>query len=107
MFAKNLEGYDGENVELSCMYTEQESTIQADAVVMVTARLPNDDLYYELEGLMEAGEAGSVKTITRIGDCEAPAPIVSAVHSGRRFAMDLVDDSGVDYYRKRDANFID
>jgi len=107
MFAKNLEGYDGENVELSCMYTEQESTIQADAVVMVTARLPNDDLYYELEGLMEAGEAGSVKTITRIGDCEAPAPIVSAVHSGRRFAMDLDDESGVDYYRKRDANFID
>ncbi len=107
MFSKNLEGYDGENVELSCMYTEQESTIQADAVVMVTARLPKDDLYYELESLMEAGEAGSVKTITRIGDCEAPAPIVSAVHSGRCFAMDLDDDSGVDYYRKRDANFID
>ncbi len=107
MFSKNLEGYDGENVELSCMYTEQESTIQADAVVMVTARLPKDDLYYELESLMEAGEAGSVKTITRIGDCEAPAPIVSAVHSGRCYALDLDDDSGVDYYKKRDANFID
>ncbi|MCP4412920.1 MAG: FAD-dependent oxidoreductase [Gammaproteobacteria bacterium] len=107
MFSKNLEGYDGENVELSCMYTEQESTIQADAVVMITARLPKDDLYYDLERLMEAGKTGSTKTITRIGDCEAPAPIVSAVHSGRRYAMDLDDNSGIDYYRRRDANFVD
>jgi len=107
MFSKNLEGYDGENVELSCMYTEQESSIQADAVVMVTARLPKDDLYYDLQRLMEAGKAGSTKSITRIGDCEAPAPIVSAVHSGRRYAMDLDDNSGIDYYRRRDANFID
>ncbi|MCP3675184.1 MAG: FAD-dependent oxidoreductase [Gammaproteobacteria bacterium] len=107
MFSKNLEGYDGEDVELSCMYTEEESSIKADAVVMVTARLPKDQLYYDLERLMEEGKAGNTKTITRIGDCEAPAPIVSAVHSGRRYALDLDDTSGIDYYRKRDVNFRD
>jgi len=55
---------------------------------------------------MEDGKAGRTKSITRIGDCEAPSPIVSAVHSGRRYGMDLDDTSGIDYYRRRDANFI-
>jgi len=56
---------------------------------------------------MEQGNAGATKTISRIGDCEAPAPIASAVHSGRRYAMDLDDNSGIDYYRRRDGNFIE
>jgi dimethylamine/trimethylamine dehydrogenase len=39
VFSKNLESYDGREIELSCMYTERESTLKANAVVMVTARL--------------------------------------------------------------------
>ncbi len=79
IFSKNLESYDGNEIGLSCMYTQRESTLTADALVMVTARLPNDELYYDLLGLMEAGKAGNTKSIQRIGDCEAPAPIASAV----------------------------
>ena len=89
------------------MYTERESTLQADAVVMITARLPNDDLYYELLALMESGKAGNTKSIRRIGDCEAPAPIASAVYAGRRYALDLDDDSGINYSLRRDVNFSD
>jgi dimethylamine/trimethylamine dehydrogenase len=107
ILSKNLEAYDGENVELSCMYTERPSHLKADAIVMVTARLPKDELYYELQSLVDSGKAGATKSVSRIGDCEAPAPIASAVHSGRRYALDLDDDSGIDYYRRRDVNFID
>ena len=107
VFSKNLEAYDGEEIELSCMYTERESMMKADAVVMVTARLPNDDLYYELLDLMDAGQAGNTQSIRRIGDCEAPAPIASAVYAGRRYALELDDDSGINYSLRRDSNFTD
>ncbi len=105
VLSQNLESYDGENVELSCMYTERESTLKADALVMVTARLPTDKLYYDLQSLLEAEQAGNTQSISRIGDCEAPAPIASAVYSGRRYAMDLDDNSGINYSLRRDANF--
>lgn len=105
IFSKNLESYDGKEVALSCMYTQRESTLKADALVMITARLPTDDLYYELLGLMESGKAGNTKSIQRIGDCEAPAPIASAVYAGRRYALDLDDTSGINYSLRRDANF--
>ena len=106
VFSRNLESFDGENVELSCMYTETESMLKADAIVMVTARLPTDELYYELQGLMESGNAGCTKTIRRIGDCEAPAPIASAVYSGRRYALELDDNSGINYSLRRDVNLV-
>jgi dimethylamine/trimethylamine dehydrogenase len=107
VLSKNLESYDGHEVELSCMYTGRESVLQADAVVMVTACLPNDELYYDLQNLMEAGQGGATKSLRRIGDCEAPAPIASAVYSGRRYALELDDNSGINYSLRRDANFIE
>jgi dimethylamine/trimethylamine dehydrogenase len=107
VFSHNVESYDGNNVGMSCVYTDRESTLEADALLMVTARLPNDQLYYELQGIVEAGKAGNTKTIRRIGDCEAPAPIASAVYAGRRYAMDLDDDSGINYSLRRDSNFSD
>jgi dimethylamine/trimethylamine dehydrogenase len=107
IFSHNVEFYDGERLGLSCTYTERESTLKADALVMVTARLPIDELYYELQSLLEAGQAGNTQSIRRIGDCEAPAPIASAVYAGRRYAMELDDDSGINYSLRRDSNFTD
>lgn len=107
VFSKNLESYDGNEIELSCMYTERKSVLKADAVVMVTARLPIDELYYDLQNLMEAGQGGATKSLRRIGDCEAPAPIASAVYSGRRYALELDDNSGINYSLRRDVNFIE
>ncbi len=107
VFSHNVESFNGKSVGLSCVYTERESTLETDALVMVTARLPNDDLYYELQNVLEAGEAGRTQSICRIGDCEAPAPIASAVYAGRRYAMDLDDESGINYSLRRDSNFSD
>jgi dimethylamine/trimethylamine dehydrogenase len=72
---------------------------------MVTARLPMDKLYYQLQNLMESGKAKLTQSICRIGDCEAPAPIASAVYAGRKYALELDDNSGVNYSLRRDINF--
>lgn len=107
VLSQNLEAWNGDEVLLSCMYTEQETMMKADAVVLVTAKLPTDSLYYDLQTRIEAGQGGTVKSLRRIGDCEAPAPIASAVYSGRRYALDLDDTSGINYSLRRDGNFTD
>jgi hypothetical protein len=56
---------------------------------------------------MEVGKANSIKSIRRIGDSEAPAPIASAVYSGRKYALEIDDDSDIDYSVYRDTNFSD
>jgi dimethylamine/trimethylamine dehydrogenase len=67
-------------------YTGQPGTLEADSVVLVTARLPQDSLYHEVLAL--AG-AGPVKTVRGIGDAWAPGTIAAAVWSGRRYAEEF------------------
>ncbi|MSP82662.1 MAG: hypothetical protein EXQ94_06970 [Alphaproteobacteria bacterium] len=55
------------------------------AVVLVTARLPDDGLYRALVG------AGAAR-VTRVGDCLAPGTIAMAVYSGHMFAQELDAD---------------
>lgn len=105
VLSQNLEAWNGDEVEISCMYTERTTVMKADAVVLVTAKLPTDSLYYDLQKKIDAGQGGAVKSVRRIGDCEAPAPIASAVYSGRRYALDLDDTSGINYSLRRDSNF--
>jgi dimethylamine/trimethylamine dehydrogenase len=87
--AQVLLAFDGQAVVLSCAYTGRERRIEADSLVMVTARRPNDDLYRELSKQMAAGVEGTPQSLRRIGDCEAPAIIAAAVHAGHRYAREL------------------
>ena len=107
IFSQNINSYDGEDVALDCMYTNRKSKLKADSIVMITARLPIDTLFYELQNLMQTGKANFIKSIRRIGDSEAPAPIASAVYSGRKYALEIDDDLNVDYSVYRDTNFSD
>ncbi len=75
-----------DNVALTCAYTGAESALPADSVVLVTARLPADELLQELSGLLGTG---GLKTVRGIGDCWAPGTIAAAVWSGRRFAEEF------------------
>jgi dimethylamine/trimethylamine dehydrogenase len=67
-------------------YTGQPGTLEADSVVLVTARLPQDSLYHEVLALAGAGQ---VKTVRGIGDAWAPGTIAAAVWSGRRYAEEF------------------
>jgi dimethylamine/trimethylamine dehydrogenase len=68
---------------------------------MVTARLPEDELYLDLVSRQEQGEITSVRAI---GDAWAPGTIAAAVWSGRRYAeefdADLPGNDGVPFRRE-------
>jgi dimethylamine/trimethylamine dehydrogenase len=75
-----------DGVAIENAYTGQAGTLAADSVVLVTSRLPRDELYHELLAL--AG-SGPVKTVRGIGDAWAPGTIAAAVWSGRRYAEEF------------------
>jgi dimethylamine/trimethylamine dehydrogenase len=60
----------------------------------VTARKPNDALYHEILASVGSDGARLPFTLSRIGDCEAPAIVAAAVYSGRRYAEEM--DAPVD-----------
>ena len=72
-------------VELSCAYTGRPLTLPADALVLLTARLPDD----ELATALRAAEGGP--TVRALGDALAPGTIAAAVWDGHRYAEELDD----------------
>ena len=87
--AHGLAAYDGGEALLRCTYTGRERRLQAESVVMVTARKPDDALYRALQKRIEGGAGGAPRSLKRIGDCEAPAIIAAAVYAGHRYAREL------------------
>jgi dimethylamine/trimethylamine dehydrogenase len=77
-----------------CIYTGRKEEIPASAVVLVTARLPKDDLYHSLRDEID---------IERIGDCLAPGTIATAVYSGHKYAREMDADIpvGIPFLRER------
>jgi len=82
-----LDGYDGKTAQLSCFYTQREREAAADGLLLITARLPNDDLYYDLLDPTQGHKARP--SLTKIGDCDAPAIIAASVYEGHRYAREL------------------
>ncbi|TNC67514.1 NAD(P)-binding protein [Rubellimicrobium roseum] len=72
---------------LACTYTGSESVLAADAVVMVTSRLPKDGLYHAVRALDWPG--AGIRSVKLIGDAAAPGPIAWATYAGRRYAEEL------------------
>jgi dimethylamine/trimethylamine dehydrogenase len=70
---------------VACAYTERERELPCDALVLVTARLPNDTLAAELRA--RAGEGGA--QIRLVGDAWSPGTIAAAVWDGHRYAEEL------------------
>ena len=73
----------------SCVFTGRETRLEADAVVMVTARLPNESLALDLAARAADWADAGVRAVTTIGDALAPATIAHATYAGRRFAEEL------------------
>ena len=86
---RQLMAYENGIARLACVFTGQEYSLAVKAIVSVTARLPNDHLYQELQA-SDISAAG-IRSVTRIGDCLAPGPIAYAVYSGHNYAR-LLDE---------------
>ncbi len=90
-------------VDLRCVHTGRVTVREAAAVVMVTARLPEDGLLRDLEVRREEWADRGIEAVTAIGDALAPATIAHAVYAGRRFAEELgesVDPDVVPFRRE-------
>ena len=72
------------------------------AVVMVTQRRPNDALYHECFSFIDAKVEKSTSTLTRSGDCEAPAIVAAATYAGHKFARELEEPIDLDEPLKHD-----
>jgi dimethylamine/trimethylamine dehydrogenase len=60
-----------------------------DGVILVTDRISNDSLYYELKPSLEEGK---IKSLRLIGDAEAPNIIAQAVFSGHLAAREFEEE---------------
>lgn len=105
--AHGLTGYDGSYAFLRCVYTGHESSIEAGGIVTITARVPDDALYHELVRRIDAGTDASPSSLSRIGDCEAPAIIAGAIFAGHRYARELDVSVDADNPLKYDRVFFE
>ena len=87
--ARTLLAFDGRRARLACTYSDRECSRACDHLVLVTSREPEDALYRELAADPEALAGAGILSLERIGDCEAPDLIASAVHAGHRYARAL------------------
>ena len=65
-------------------------------VVMVIECQTNDGLYHERLSLMDDHAEKPTSTLTRIGDCEAPAIVAAATYAGNKFARELEEPIDLD-----------
>jgi dimethylamine/trimethylamine dehydrogenase len=87
-----LASFDGCAAGLACVYTGREHEVAATAVLLVTAREPDEALFRALTGgAADDPEAGAATPgrVLRIGDCRQPALIANAVYSGHRAGREL------------------
>ncbi|MGI9406559.1 MAG: FAD-dependent oxidoreductase [Hyphomicrobiaceae bacterium] len=90
-------------LEIACVFTGTMETINCRTLIPVTARLPNSSLYDDLKAREEDWESAGIKSVIRIGDCEAPGTIAAAVHAGHRYAREFgetIDPDTAPYRRE-------
>jgi dimethylamine/trimethylamine dehydrogenase len=73
MLAGQGEGF----ARIACATTGKGCDIACNSLILVTGRLPVEDLWHVLEGR---------PNVARVGDCLAPSSIADAVYSAHRFA---------------------
>ncbi len=78
--SKAPEAIGAQEITLGCTWTGRQSALAADAVVMVTSRTPNDQLYHATRKLDWQG--AGIRSLKLIGDAAAPAPLPGPLTPG-------------------------
>jgi dimethylamine/trimethylamine dehydrogenase len=81
-----LEEIHPEKVTLTDSVSGEAIEVNADIVVLITDRLPNDELY---QALKHALKNSDIQSLCVIGDAEAPNTIAQAVFSGHLTAQEF------------------
>jgi dimethylamine/trimethylamine dehydrogenase len=67
----------------------QEVQLTAEALVLVTQRVSDEQLYLELRQAEHAWEMNGVEAVYRIGDCVAPRILADVIFDGHRLAREI------------------
>ena len=86
---KNIHSVNNRSIDLACIFTDRIKRYECDTLVLVTERMPNDELYQNLKNEKFEFSKSRIKSIQSIGDCLAPGIIAAAVHSGHLAAREL------------------
>jgi dimethylamine/trimethylamine dehydrogenase len=82
----------GTHFSVDCIFTGKRDGIPAAGLVTVTAREPDDALYLALAEDPAALARAGIRSLRKIGDCDAPALIAHAVYAGHRAAREMDAD---------------
>lgn len=85
----NITGFSGRTLALEDVWSDAASTLEVDALLTVTARLPDDALYQALKSREAEWADAGIQTVDCIGDALAPGLIAHAVYAGHRYAQEL------------------
>jgi dimethylamine/trimethylamine dehydrogenase len=85
--SKAPEAIGATDLTLGCTWTGRQTQLRADALLYVTSRSPNDQLYHATRALDWHG--AGIATLQLIGDAAAPGPIAWATYAGRAWAEAL------------------
>ncbi|MDH3633983.1 MAG: FAD-dependent oxidoreductase [Gammaproteobacteria bacterium] len=90
--AKGLVGWESGTVRLECVFSGVRSSIETDYLVPLSTRIPNDELWQQLDARHDAFRAKGGLSLQRIGDCQAPGIIAAAIYAGHKAARELGQD---------------
>ena len=90
---KSVHSITADGVDCACTFTDTISKIGCDAVVLVTARQPEDSVWQALLAKEDEWADSGIKSIKVLGDAEAPGPIAWATYAGHRYARELDEPS--------------
>ncbi len=77
------------SVRSVCAFTDREEAMEAKSVVLVTAMLPNLELFNALNARESDWADAGIESVICIGDAHGPGIIGAAVWSGHRYAREL------------------
>jgi dimethylamine/trimethylamine dehydrogenase len=84
-----LASIERDHAVLACTFTGKLEQVAMDAVVLVTARLPNEQLMLDLKARQPEWADAGIESVVAIGDALAPATIAHATYAGHRYAEEL------------------
>ncbi|MEI9987200.1 MAG: FAD-dependent oxidoreductase [Aliidongia sp.] len=97
---ETVTGFDGETVQLAQLFTGVASTLPCRSLVLVGLRRSSDALYRALAADPAALAKAGIRSLSAIGDAEAPGAIAHAVHAGHKYAREFDAGAEAAIYRR-------
>lgn len=90
--AHQLQSFDGSTMTLCHGFNKVISDIAVDGLVTITSREPSEGIYHQLVDDQPALDNAGIKTLQRIGDCEAPGLIAHAIFAGHKCGREILTE---------------